>query len=109
MNTVNTPEPAPLKNDGKPAIWGLVVEDMIERDKIGEAKYKTRLTAHNGRKPLIDAYQECLDLIVYLRQEVVEDNDRRVRLELCYAAMRKDGNGLTRTQEDEIRGALGYL
>lgn len=35
-------------------------------------KYGTPLQANNGRNPLIDAYQEALDLCVYLRQEIEE-------------------------------------
>lgn len=30
------------------------------------------LQAHNGRDPLVDAYQEALDLVVYLRQAIEE-------------------------------------
>jgi hypothetical protein len=30
------------------------------------------LQAHNGRNALIDAYQEALDLVVYLRQAIEE-------------------------------------
>jgi len=68
---INRPQPAPRRNDS-PAIWDLVIDDMKERDRIGENKYKVRLQAHNGRDPLIDAYQEALDLVVYLRQAIEE-------------------------------------
>lgn len=66
-----TPEPAPIATDG-PAIWDLVVADMRERDASGFAKYRTRLQAGNGRDALVDAYQEALDLVVYLRQAIAE-------------------------------------
>ena len=81
-----TREPAPTRNDG-PAIWPLLIdetraghyggdtpekrhllEDMAERDRFGRERYGTPLQAHNGRDALIDAYQEALDLPVYLRQ-----------------------------------------
>lgn len=45
----------------------LIVADMRERDQIGRARYGAPLAPHNGRDSLIDAYQECLDLCVYLR------------------------------------------
>lgn len=102
----NTEEPKP--QEGITPVWPLVVSDMIERDKIGAFKYGTPLKTWNGRKPLIDAYQELLDLIVYLRQEVAENNDRHARLGFCFAALRKDGNGLTLTQEQEILKAVGF-
>ncbi len=66
-------EPAPLPNDSIP-IWELVIEDMRQRDNIGRAKYGTPLQAHNGRNALFDAYQEALDLVVYLRQLIEESS-----------------------------------
>lgn len=53
-------------------IWELVIADMRERDRVGRARYGTPLQANNGRDPLIDAYQEALDLAVYLRQAIAE-------------------------------------
>jgi hypothetical protein len=62
---------APVRNQ-HPAVWDLVQVDMKERDWTGAAKYGTRLQPHNGRDALIDAYQEALDLVVYLRQAIYE-------------------------------------
>ncbi len=67
----NTPEPLPKPTDS-PAIWDLVIADMQERDRIGTAKYGQRLKAGDGRDSLIDAYQEVLDLAVYLRKAIYE-------------------------------------
>jgi hypothetical protein len=39
---------------------------------LGVRKYGTPLQAHNGRDGLMDAYQEALDLAVYLRQLIAE-------------------------------------
>lgn len=64
-------EPTPIPNKSAP-IWDLVIEDMRERDVVGRLKYGTALQAHNGRDPLVDAYQEALDLVVYLRQAIEE-------------------------------------
>jgi hypothetical protein len=55
-----------------PAVWDLVLADIGTRDKIGEAKYRTRLQPHNGRDFLRDAYEEALDLVVYLRGAIFE-------------------------------------
>jgi len=67
----NKEQSAPTKNE-HPAIWDLVVKDMQERDRLGVNQYGTHLQPFNGRDPLIDAYQETLDLAVYLRQEIYQ-------------------------------------
>jgi hypothetical protein len=77
------PEPPPLKN-GQVPVWSMVIKDMCDRHASGVAKYGTPLQANNGRDPLIDAYQEALDLCVYLRQEV----EQRALLRADLAAVR---------------------
>lgn len=72
---INDKEPAPVHTT-TPAVWDLVFADMIERDAIGYKKYGVRLQPHNGRDALKDAYQEALDLVAYLRQEVFERDGR---------------------------------
>lgn len=87
---VDQPDPAP----GNVAVWPLVVHDlrigypwveaadvelvvadMEERDRLGRKRYGRPLETHNGRDALVDAYQEVLDGIVYLRQSLEERND----------------------------------
>src|SRR5438094_7468373 len=53
-------------------VWDLVIQDMQARDAEGTRRYGTALRTHNGRDALVDAYQEALDLVVYLRQALVE-------------------------------------
>lgn len=60
------PDPTPT------AVWDLVVADMQARDHLGESRYGTRLQPYNGRDSLRDAYEEALDLAVYLRQLIFE-------------------------------------
>ena len=64
-------QPPPKTTKGKP-IWELVIQDMRDRDQVGRKRYGTPLQAHNGRDSLVDAYQEALDLCVYLRQAIEE-------------------------------------
>jgi hypothetical protein len=52
------------------------MKDMIARDFFGRQKYKTPLQPHNGRDTLQDAYEEVLDLCVYLRTELYERNGK---------------------------------
>jgi hypothetical protein len=67
--TSRLPPPAPSDS---PAIWDIVVADMQARDRFGAKKYGQRLKADDGRDPLVDAYQEALDLAAYLRKAIFE-------------------------------------
>ena len=69
------PQPPPVANDLL-AVWDLVMADMRARDAAGAAKYGTRLQPYNGRDSIVDAYQEALDLCVYLRQAIYERDGR---------------------------------
>ena len=70
---VRQPPPTGAGND----ITSLVIKDFQTRADFGEKKYGTWLKAHNGRDALMDAYQEALDLCVYLRQAIEErDNPK---------------------------------
>ena len=64
------PEPKPTGKGQK--VWEEVIKDMQARDDFGKSKYNTRLKTHNGRDALVDAYQEALDLCVYLKQVIME-------------------------------------
>lgn len=75
MNELVTEQSAPLPNDN-PAVWDLVIADMQARDGEGRRKYGTPLQPFNGRDALIDAYQEALDLVVYLRTAIYEREQR---------------------------------
>lgn len=72
-------QPLPTPND-RPDIQSLVLEDIRERRNVGIQRYGTPLQAHNGRDALRDAYEEALDLVMYLRQmmEEREQLDTRV-------------------------------
>jgi hypothetical protein len=72
------PEPKPKSNGGVD-ICPLVIEDLEARKKMGFRKYGTLLQADNGRDALMDAYQEALDLVMYLRQAIEERNQKAAR------------------------------
>lgn len=65
-------EQAPPQESEHPPVWPLVIEDMLARDAEGRRKYGTPLRPWNKRDALVDAYQEALDLVVYLRQAIYE-------------------------------------
>lgn len=54
-------------------IANLVSTDIQVRAEGGEKKYGERLKPFNGRNALWDAYQEALDLCMYLRQMIYEE------------------------------------
>lgn len=107
--SLNQPEPPPKAITG-PKIWDLVIEDISymhdsgvnqlmiaearERDAQGEKKYGVALRAFDGRDSMIDAYQEVMDLVVYLKKAVIE------------ATHRKAPKEVTRVFEDHYINAL---
>jgi hypothetical protein len=97
----STPEPPPKQNESTP-VWELVIADMRERDHVGRAKYGTPLQAGNGRNPLIDAYQEALDLAVYLRQAIKEQADAKSSMRVLETYMPTQRE----SQDDNGRGHL---
>jgi hypothetical protein len=64
-------QPMPVLNSN-PIIQELVMEDMRSRLDLGIQRYGTGLQANNGRDMLQDAYEEALDLCVYLRGVIYE-------------------------------------
>lgn len=69
-------EPSP-EGEGKIVI-DKVVSDLVERAKFGKEKYGTFLKTNNGRRALVDAYQEALDLVMYLKQRLMEDEEKYI-------------------------------
>ena len=62
----------PLPTPGEEVVLFHVLEDFKRRAETGKAQYGTYLETHNGRDALIDAYQEALDLCMYLKQAIME-------------------------------------
>ena len=95
MNELIQEQAEPKKNDGE-SVWKLVMldvvsfssestsllKDMRDREELGIKKYGTPVQAFNGRDCLIDAYQEMLDCVVYLRQKLEEFRLEKVPLQL---------------------------
>ena len=64
---------SPAASDATGRGWDAVIADMRARDKLGKRQYGRRLYSFNGRDALQDAYEECLDMAVYLKQALIED------------------------------------
>lgn len=54
-----------------------LVTDIHLRAEMGKKKYGVRLHTNNGRDALLDAYQEILDALSYIRQELEERGEGR--------------------------------
>ena len=64
--------PEPMSKPGLDNVLPEVKKDLDARDRLGIMKYKTSLQTHDGRDALNDAYQEALDLVMYLKQAIME-------------------------------------
>lgn len=64
-------QPLPVVND-HPDIQAAVIADIEERRKVGISRYGTALQPNNGRDMLLDAYEEAMDLTIYLKGCLVE-------------------------------------
>ena len=75
MTNASDPQPSPTKSTGV-VVVDVVLNDIRERAEFGRLKYKTYLMTENGRDALWDAYQEAMDLVMYLRQIILEREAR---------------------------------
>ena len=55
-----------------PFIQDQVIRDIEKRKQVGVERYGTALQAFNGRDALQDAYEEAIDLCMYLKQCIIE-------------------------------------
>ncbi len=71
MSLASQHQPPPNITDDTPVIE-VVMADLKERAEVGKVRYGTYLQPHNGRDAMWDAFQEALDLCMYLRQVIIE-------------------------------------
>jgi hypothetical protein len=76
----------------------LVAKDARARNEFGVAKYGVPLVASNGRDHLVDAYQEALDCVVYMRAARESSGDEHGPLSDLYRTCLEDAV--------DVRGAL---
>ena len=75
LKGVDEHQPMPAQND-YPNVQDMVISDIEARKLVGLERYGTLLKPFNGRDVLMDAYQEALDLAIYLRQAIFERDAR---------------------------------
>jgi hypothetical protein len=98
-------QPPPTKAAGD--IWLDVIKDMQERHELGMERYGTPLQAFNGRRALVDHYQELLDGLVYARQEIEERRRFAQRLDEAIAIL--SDAYFAPGQEQRMAGALSKI
>lgn len=49
-----------------------VLDDLLDRANAGKAKHGSVLRPHDGSDGLLSAYQQALDMVIYLRKEIME-------------------------------------
>lgn len=54
------------------SVFTLVHADLDKRDRLGWQQHAKPLLPNDGRDSLWDAYEEALDLAVYLRKAIAE-------------------------------------
>lgn len=101
MRDLNEPEPPPRASD-KPDMWLEVMKDMKGRRRHGIRLYGTPLQPFNGRSFLRDAYQEVLDLAVYMRGKIWEEEHPLG--EGIVESLKRLDNILKEAEEDVQRG-----
>jgi hypothetical protein len=64
-------QPLPVSNDS-PYVQDAVISDIEKRIELGIKRYGTALQINNGRDMLKDAYDEAMDLCIYLKGCLME-------------------------------------
>jgi hypothetical protein len=58
--------------NNKIIVWPRVISDMVNRNEEGYKKYNKYLTTNSGDNILQHAYEEALDLAVYIKTKLLE-------------------------------------
>lgn len=66
----------PPPEQGRTVVFPHVVADIRARAEHGIKKYGRPLETGNGRSALQDAYEEALDLVMYLKQKLLEEREQ---------------------------------
>jgi len=70
-------QPMPTPNASL-SVQEMVLADIRARMQVGLERYGVLLQPNNGRDALRDAYEEAIDLAMYLRQAIAERDAKAV-------------------------------
>lgn len=65
----------PIVQNEQSFIQDMVINDIRDRKELGISRYGTALQANNGRDMAKDAYEEAMDLTIYLKGLMEEISD----------------------------------
>ena len=95
LPTKTRPEDQPLPTvSDRPFVQRLVIADIEDRIKIGVERYGTPLQTFNGRNADLDAYEEAMDLTIYLKQRLIERGAMREAIGEIVAHLQTDAGSL---------------
>ena len=88
-----------------------VMKDIAERVAVGVERYGEPLKANNGRNALLDLYQELIDGVMYIRQELEERKSKDEQIDILENTNRtlKHINDILVSQRDEAERARNDL
>lgn len=101
-------QPLPTVNE-RPFVQHVVISDIEARIALGVERYGTPLQTFNGRNGLVDAYEEALDLAIYLRQVVLEREEAVKALDFIETYVVVDSDSARQQYLPAFREALDTL
>lgn len=84
----------PLPKGGEVEVQQALINAIAARRELGIRKYGQPVMTHNGRNPLRDAWEEVIDLAVYLTQALLESGED---LEALNEVTARGGSGTVTT------------
>ena len=85
----------------------MLIADIKEREQTGIATYGNALQTFNGRKPLVDMYQEILDAAVYTKQHLLEDHHRLLLVKRLRHVLHSGDYSFAMEVVDELLSTFG--
>jgi hypothetical protein len=103
---VDKPEPYPIRGlPNQHEVTSMVVDDHIARNEMGMEDYGGPLVTNDGRYTKMDAYQEALDLVVYLKKDMMEEE----HIKYIVRKFIQDGAGALTADDIEALAQWGWL
>lgn len=82
-------------------VWPLVIKDMINRNEEGAKKYNRYLQTDCPDQMLQHAYEEALDLAVYLKTEI--EKQKEINEPKRLSKMDTNNRCLSRCREEDLQ------
>ena len=79
-----------------------VLDDLLDRAQVGKTRHGSVLRSYDGSDGLLNAYTQALDMVIYLRKEIMERESKGKNNRLCakhtVKRTRKKNTALTRNR-----------